>query len=97
MADNTSVRWKPCLPPLPTSGIVSDLSRLATATAPLQTGLGPSVPLIELIQLLRDRGVIALKPLEDKVELAEFFCSPQLRGGSLSSMLQVGNRAFLCW
>ncbi|GAB4820000.1 hypothetical protein N2152v2_007046 [Parachlorella kessleri] len=53
------------------------------------TGLGPSVPLIELIQLLRDRGVIALRALPEKVELAEFFCSPQLRGGSLSSVLQT--------
>ncbi len=62
-------------------------------TPPLQTGLGPSVPLIELIQLLRDRGVIALRALPEKVELAEFFCSPQLRGGSLSSMLQVGDES----
>ncbi len=56
----------------------------------LQTELGIGVnPATDLLRLLRDRGVIAEKTREEKVELALFFWGQQLQGGSLTTVLKV--------
>ncbi|GAB4816915.1 hypothetical protein N2152v2_003961 [Parachlorella kessleri] len=43
----------------------------------------------DVIRLLRNRGVIAALPLEEKVELGRFFCSRQLRGYGLTWVLML--------
>lgn len=50
---------------------------------------GKADPCEVLMALLRDRGVLAAKPLPSKLALADFFYSQQLQGLGLTVVLKV--------